>query len=202
MIRPRHELPLPRWAFGLASVLFLMLGLCNASLVNAEEGEIEPAFTVVSATSRIDDDVVRLDAVFELIFSEKLIEGLHSGVPLTLLVEMEVLRERSFWVSETVAEIEQRFQISFNPLTGKYLFHNLNSDARFQLPSFDVVKLVASHLSNFPLLDYTLLNEEEIYNARLRIKVDREKFPVPLRLMTYVTSDWDLVSEWFEWPLQ
>ncbi|MFC1750494.1 DUF4390 domain-containing protein [Pseudomonadota bacterium] len=194
--------PLPGWVLGLTSILLLMFCLLNTSLANAEEEEFEPAFTVLSVESRIEDEVVRLDAIFDLEFSEKLVEALHNGVPLTLLVELKVMRERSYWLSETIAEIEQRFQISFNPLTGRYLFHNLNSDAKFQLPNFDVVKLVLSHLSNFPLLDYSLLEEDMTYNARARIRVDDEKFPVPLRLMTYVTSDWDLVSEWYEWQLQ
>ena len=202
MIRLRDELPLPGWALGIASILMLMLCLLSAPPVSAEEEGVEPSFSIVSAESRIDDQVIRLDAAFELIFSENLIEALHNGVPLTLLVEMDVLRERSYWLSETVAEIEQRFQVTYNPITGRYQYHNLNSDARFQLPSFDVVTLMLSHLSNFPLLDHSLLESGERYLGRIRIRVDREKFPVPLRLMSYVSSDWDLVSEWYEWPLQ
>ncbi len=195
------KLPSLRWASGLTSLILLMSGMLMVPQANAEEEEIEPVFTVVSAQSRIEDEVVRLDAVFDLGFSGKLIEALHKGVPLTLLIELEVLRERNYWMSETIAEIEQRFQLSFNPLTGHYLFYNINSDARFQLPSFEAVKAVLSHLNNFPLLDDALLEKEERYRARIRIKVDPETFPVPLRLMTYVTSDLDLESEWYEWSL-
>lgn len=194
------KLPLLRWATGVASLAMLVSSVLLVPSADADE-EIAPVFTVVSAQSHIEDEVVRLDAVFDLGFSEKLVEALHKGVSLTLLIEIEVLRERNYWVSESIAEIEQRFQLSFNPLTGRYLYYNINSDARFQLPSFDAAKAVLSHLNNFPLLDDALLEKEKRYWARMRIKMDSDTFPVPLRLMTYVTSDLDLESEWYEWPL-
>ncbi len=186
----------------MVSACVLMLGLL-LPIANAEDDppHIAPVFAVVSAESHIVENVVRLDAAFDLVFSEKLLEALHNGVPLTILVEIEVSRERSYWVSESIAEIEQRFQISYNPITGRYLFHNLNSDAQFQLPNFEAARVVLSHLGNFPLLDISLLEPEQKYSGRIRVRVDDENFPVPLRLMSYVTSDWDLESEWFEWSL-
>ncbi len=185
-----------------ASLILLMLSLLLPFRVWADDEAPDPTFTVMSAESRVDEEVVRLNVVFDLKFSEKLVEALHSGVPLTLLVEVQVQRERNYWADESIAEIEQRFEVSYNAITGRYHFHNLNSDAQFQLPNFEAVRVVLSHLSNFPLLDYALLEEGQTYLGRVRIKVDDETLPVPLRLMTYVTADWDLVSEWYEWSLQ
>ena len=58
-----------------------------------------------------------------------------------------------------------------------------------------------SFLNDFPLLDYSLLEAEADYRGEIRISVDRNSFPVPLRLMSYVSGDWHLVSDWYSWPL-
>jgi len=175
--------------------------LCFAvAPVHAQE-QIEPGFSVVSAESKLIDDVVRLNVLFDLRFSDKLVEALQSGVALTLLIEIEINKERSYLWSSGVASLEQRYQISYHPLTKNYVLRNLNSELEFQLPSLESLLAVITMLNDFPLLDAALLEEGATYFGEIRISVDRDSFPVPLRLMSYVTDDWHLSSEWFAWPL-
>ena len=39
------------------------------------------------------------------------------------------------------------------------------------------------------------------YNIRLRGSLDIESLPTPGRLPAYVSSAWDMKSEWYAWPL-
>lgn len=184
-----------RWLAGMA------LSLAVTPLWAEQSPAAEPGFEVVSVSSRLAEQVVRLDALFELRFSRQLVEALQNGVALTLLIEIEVVKERDYLWSAAVASITQRYQISYRPLTKHYVLDNLNSGVEFQFPSLESLLAVASVLSDFPLLDGSLLEQDARYHGEIRVSVDRDSFPVPLRLMSYVADDWYLSSEWLAWPL-
>jgi hypothetical protein len=192
---------------GLARHWLIGLTLCVVTVqVGAQEAEVsepvEPGFSVVSAETHVVDDVVRLKALFNLRFSDKLIEALKNGVPLNLLIEIEVVKERDYLWSDTVATLEQRIRISYQPLTDNYLYTNLNSGEEFEFPTLESLVAVTSVLGDFPLIDATLLEADSHYRGEIRISIDRDSFPTPLRLMSYVSSDWHLSSDWYTWPLQ
>ena len=196
-----------RRPFKLASLcIALLLWLPMSWAYGDDEEEIaepqSPGFVVLSATARDVEGVIRLDATFALRFGTTLKEALHNGVTLPLLLEIEALQARDYLWAKSVAHVEQRYLLSFNSLTGQYLLHNRNTDVQQQLPSLSAVKAVLGNLKNFPFMDRNLLHDDRQYQARLRITIDSDKLPAPLRLMSYVSSDWDLQSEWYQWPLQ
>lgn len=182
-------------------LLGLLVCLCALPLQADEPAAPAPGFVVYSADTRVVDDVVRLDAIFGLTFSQKLFDALHNGVTLSISIDMRVARDRSYIWDASVAEIAQRYEISYSPLTEYYTLTNLNSEIQFQFPNFDSLLAVVSVLTDFPLLDRSLLAEGANYRCGIRVSVDRESLPVPLRLMSYVTSGWHFVSEWHEWTL-
>jgi len=163
--------------------------------------ESESGFAVLTAESKLVDGVVRLDVLFDLQFSDQLVEALQNGISFNLLIEIEILKQRNYLWSKQVATLEQRYQISYQPLTKHYVLNNLNSDLEFQFPTFESLLAVVTMLHDFPLLDYSLLEAEASYVGDIRIAVDRSSFPVPLRLMSYVSGDWHLTSDWYSWPL-
>jgi len=187
---------------GCCLAMMLCLGLSPSWAEESAEPESEPAgFSVLNAESQLVDGVVRLDALFDLRFSDQLVEALQNGISLNLLIEIEILKQRNYLWSKQVATLVQRYQITYQPLTKHYVLNNLNSDLEFQFASLESLLMVVSVLSDFPLLDYSLLEAEASYRGDIRIAVDRSSFPVPLRLVSYFSADWHLVSDWFSWPL-
>jgi len=179
----------------------LLLCLAAAPVVADDAPVTEPGFTVVSAKSWVENQVVRLNARFDLRFSDDLNEALQNGVSLDLVIAIDVIKERDYIWSTTVASLQQRYEISYHPLTKHYVLHNLNNDVEFQFPNLESLVGVISVLSDFPLIDASLLEPDAHYRGEIQVAVDRDSFPVPLRLMSYVTGDWYLSSEWFAWPL-
>ncbi len=184
-----------RWLAG------MLLCLATVHVFAQEQEALQPGFEVVSAKTALVDDVVRLDALFDLRFSASLVDALQNGVLLNLVIEIEVIKERDYVWSTSIASLAQHYQISYLPLTKSYLLNNLNSQVEFQFPNLESLLAVVSVMQDFPLLDQSLLEEEGRYRGEIRIIVDRESFPVPLRLMSYFTGNWHLSSEWFAWPL-
>ncbi|MDS4025810.1 MAG: DUF4390 domain-containing protein [Candidatus Contendobacter sp.] len=175
--------------------LALLLGLLWAISGRAA------GFEVLSAATRLEGGIYRLDARIEYRFSTAALEALQNGVPLTVEVEMEVRRRRSWLWDETVYALTQRFQLEYHALSRQYLVGNLNSGERRAFPTRSAALGFMGRIQNFPLLDRSLLTGNERYEGALRVLLDIESLPAPLRLLAYLSDDWRLASEWRTWPL-
>ncbi len=171
------------------------------AMADGEDLPHEPGFSVLFAETEVVDEVVRLDAGFDLTLSPELTEAINKGVPVTINIEMEVWRKRAYWLDDEVARVVQAYTITYNDLTRSYMLDNLNSGAHFQLPSLEAALWVISALSDLPFIDSALLEPGEEYYYRIRLGVDVESLPVPLRVMALVLSRWHLTSDWYRWPL-
>lgn len=178
-----------------ARLLALLIGLLWAI------GGRAAGFEVTSATTRLEGGVYRLNAQIEYRFSNAALEALQNGVPLTVNIEMEVRRRRSWVWDETVYTLIQRFQLEYHALSRQYLVSNLNSGERRAFPNRTAALGFMGRIQDFPLLDRNLLAENERYEGALRVQLDLETLPAPLRLFAYFSDDWRLASEWYEWPL-
>jgi Domain of unknown function (DUF4390) len=59
----------------------------------------------------------------------------------------------------------------------------------------------AGFVHDFPVLDYDRMQDGQSYSVRLRGSLDIEALPTPVRLLAYVSSAWDMDSEWYQWHL-
>ena len=183
------------WRIRAARLLALLFGLLWAI------GGRAAGFEVISAATRLESGVYRLNAQIEYRFSNAALEALQNGVPLTVNIEMEVRRRRSWLWDETVHALTQRFQLEYHALSQQYLVSNLNSGERRAFPARSAALRFMGQIHDFPLLDRSLLAENERYEGAMRVQLDIEALPAPLRLFAYLSDDWRLASEWRSWPL-
>lgn len=153
------------------------------------------------AHTEVVDEVLYLNAAVSYQLSRPMVDALHDGVPLTILVNIEILRQRDYWLDDVAARLEQRYRLEFHALTQQYLLTNLNSASQFRFPSLEAAVSVLGTIVRLPLLDRNLLDSHQQYYGRMEIKLDEEALPVPLRLLSYISADWHLKSEWYTWPL-
>lgn len=153
------------------------------------------------AQTQLQAQVYTLDARLHYGLTEPMLEALHSSVPLTFVLHIEVYSQRDYWWDDTLLELEQHYELTYQPLTQHYLVKNLNSGAKYSLPALDVALAVLGTIVELPLIDTNLLPAGEIYQVRMQAQLDIERLPVPLRLLSYFSDLWRLRSEWYEWPL-
>ena len=159
-------------------------------------------FKILSAETTLKKDVFHLDTNMELNFSDDALEALRSGVPLIILVNIEVLDDRSWWWDETIAELEQGYLLLYHALSEKYIIHNLNSGSQKNYSSLNTALSSLSHIRDFPLIDKNLLDDSDDSYVRIRTYLDIESLPAPMRPIAYISSQWQLESDWFSWPLK
>jgi hypothetical protein len=123
-------------------------------------------------------------------------------VPLVVELTIEIERKRDYVWDETVASLLQRYQLSYEALTRRYVVTNINSGADNYYPDSGSAIAAMGEVVNLPILDADLLNPDEQYSVRMQASLDLEALPVPIRVISYFSSNWRISSEWFSWPLQ
>jgi hypothetical protein len=180
--------------------LWLTAALLGLSFKAA--ADLAPAFTVRSAGTVLINKVYHLNARIDYHFSDEALEALENGVPLVVELAIEIERQRDYLWNETVASLRQRYQLSYEALTRRYVVTNLNSGADTYYAERDAAVAALGDVSNLPILDAGLLNPDQVYQIRLQASLDLEALPVPLRVIGYFSSKWSISSEWYSWPLQ
>lgn len=158
-------------------------------------------FAVVAATTRLEGGVYLLDAKIRYDLSPASLEALRNGLPLTVSLEMEVWRQRSWMWDEAVANVQQRFRLTYHALARQYVAINLNNGEVRSFPTRMAATGFLGQINDFPLLDASLLEPRENYYGRMRATLDIEALPAPLRPLAYLSGDWRLTSEWYTWSL-
>lgn len=159
-------------------------------------------FEIRSVFTNVQSGVIYLGADVDYELSEIAQEALANGVELTFELQIEVVRDRRFWLDRDVASLLQRYQLSYQPLSERFVTRNLNSGDQM---SFAALPAALEHLGkvrNLPLLDDALLRPGKRYEIRVRAVLDTRDLAGPLRLISFFWGDWRLESEWYEWPLQ
>lgn len=182
----------------LASLRLLLLGI----FISTSSSALADAFTIRSVETSLEEKVYTLGAEIEYQFSEPALEALQNGVPLIVLVDIKVEKERNWWLNKTVADLQQGYLLLYHALTEKYIVNNLNSGAQENYDSLGAATHALGRIKALPILDAKLANKGGKYLIRIHTYLDLEALPAPMRPMAYISSDWRLESDWYEWPLQ
>ncbi len=177
-------------------LLLLMLILLPTALVQAKNFHIE------SVETQHKKGVYLLNAHVNFAFSEEAQEALQSGVPIIILLDIRLEEERSWWWDKTIAEMQQGYLLLYHALTEKYIVNHLNSGAQDDYTSLETTLSALGQISNLPLIDSSLLDKDSNYLVKLRVRLDIESLPAPMRPLAYLSSNWHLASDWYTWPLQ
>lgn len=184
------------------SGLLIALSLAGpVAAVKADEDEA-PRFELPGASVRLAEEVYRLDAVARLRLSADAREALDNGVDLTLAWEASIERTREWWLDAEVAHIVQRYRLSLHELTQQYVVTNVNTGQQRSYTRLQTALDQIGALVGFPLVDRVLVQDSVGLVGHVRIGLQHDELPLPLRAVALFDDDWDHQSEWFEWRFE
>ncbi len=183
-----------------AALLTCALVICSsAPAAHANNGQ--GGFVIRTAYTELLNGVYYLDADVNLNMSEDALNALENGVPLTVEWQIEVIKHRRFIWDKTVAELTERYQISYHPLTRRFTIKNLNSGEQQSFASYRDAITTLGEVNDLPVIDASLLEPHTRYMIRMRAVLDIKDFPGPLKLIASLFRGWDLSSDWYAWVL-
>ncbi|HTN26873.1 MAG TPA: DUF4390 domain-containing protein [Burkholderiales bacterium] len=203
--------------FGVAALLGVLRALVAcvslAAALGHAQGFISPAqppppeddpgrFEIRSASAELKDGVYYLNARIDYRLSSEARMALQSGLPLTIRLDLELLKGRRFWFDADDASLRQRYQLEYHALSERFLVTNLNSGDQASFATLFAALASLGRVEDLPVIDATLLEPDHAYDLRLRAVLDVEQFPGPLRLLAFWRRDFSLGSDWYRWTLQ
>ena len=185
------------------AALVLTVVLAAAQPVVAQsEIEREGFFEVRSASTMLVEGVHELDARLQLVLSSEALDALNKGLPLTIELQLRMLRERRLLPDVLDAELAVRFELEYRPLSQRYIVRNLNSGNQDSFATLYSALNSLGRVDGLPVIDDALLQADKRYRVRLRSLLNTQQYPAPLRLLFFWRDQWQLKSEWFEWSLE
>ncbi|MEX2126501.1 MAG: DUF4390 domain-containing protein [Woeseia sp.] len=186
-----------------ALALGLLIALPSVLLVYAQDRPSrEGYFDVRSASTAVIDNVIVLEARLQLVLSDEALDALDSGVPLTIELKLEAVRERRFLPDATDAELTLRYELGYRPLNQRYIVRNRNSGDQDSFATLYSALNNLGRIQDLPVVDESVLAADASYRMRLQALLNTQQYPAPLRLLFFWRDQWQLKSEWFEWSLE
>jgi uncharacterized protein DUF4390 len=199
-----------------ACALLLALLACASGTASAQQliqppppppPAVEPAddpgfFQVRSAIAELRDGVYYLNAVIGYRLSTEATDALHSGVPLGIRLDIEIIHPRRWWFDDDSVTLRQSYQLDYHAISERYIVLNANSGEQISFASLFSALEYIGRIERLPLIDTAVLEDDRGYYVRLRASLDQEQFPGPLRLLAFWRRDWAIASEWYRWPLR
>jgi Domain of unknown function (DUF4390) len=170
-----------------------LLSFAASTAFAQQQMEIRSAYVEAS------ESVYLLNATIAFELPDGARRAIREGVPLTLDLEIAVQRGRRLWLDETVATLEQHYELVFHALSERYLVRNLNSGEQSSFATLDSALDFLRVISNLPILDGALLENDRRYEIGLRASLDVRTMPDTLRFVLFWTDDWRQRSEWYTW---
>lgn len=182
---------------GLSCIALLWLGGTLAPGALAAEGRFE----IRNAFAQPVDGVWQLGAIVDLSLSDAARDALAEGIPLTLVLDIVVTRERRFLPDEDVAELQQRWRLEYDALSERYVVVNLNSRAQATYPSLAEALDDLSRIDALPLIDEDLLMAGSRHDISLQASVEIGGISTAVKMLVF-WREWSRSTEWYTWSIR
>lgn len=199
---PRRPLAVSRRPGPLSRLLLVLTLLGPLPAAAAPALEDAAAFELPSASVRLVEEVYRLDAVARLRLTPDVENALNNGVDLTITWEASIQRSRAWWVDADVAWIVQRYRLTLHELSRQYVVTNLNTGQQRSYTRVQTALDQIGTLVGFPLIDRVLVADGGRLTGQVRVRLQHDELPLPLRAVALFSDAWDLASEWYQWRFE
>jgi hypothetical protein len=199
---PRRPLAVSRRPGTLSRLLLLLALLAPLGAVAQPASEASAPFELPTASVRLVEEVYRLDAFARLRLTPAVEKALNNGVDLTITWEVSIQRSRAWWVDADVAWIVQRYRLSLHELSRQYVVTNLNTGQQRSYTRVQTALDRIGALAGFPLVDRVLVADGGNLIGQVRVRLQHDELPLPLRAVALFSDAWDLESEWYQWRFE
>jgi hypothetical protein len=160
------------------------------------------AFGVEVKNAEISEqaDSYVLSADMEYRLSARALEALQNGVPLYWDIHIKIQQHRDYLWDKTLTRTGIRYRIEYHALLNMYRVRNEGTGALYNFSTLSAALDLMSTIHNFHVMDKTADAPKERYDVGIKVTLDRDALPLPLRPIAYTNPQWYLSSDWTLWP--
>lgn len=178
-----------RWA-----ATALVLACLSDALADFKVTEVQPKF--------VEQSLV-LTGNLDLGLNAKVEEALTKGIPLEVNIDVQLRRERRFLWDRKIASWTLHRRIQYHALSGQYLVSAAepepeSGESLLTLP--EALKQLGA-LNGVTLKPEAPVTADAAHSVDVRVSLDIEALPSPLRPVAYTSFTWRLNSGWSAWKV-
>jgi hypothetical protein len=164
---------------------------------DALDGTLE----VKSAYVNVDKDVFQLHASIQYPMNDQIRDALKDGVTLTFDLDVNVARERRFWMDADVANLTLRRELSYHTVSDRYVVREPRGGEQQSFARLEDALAYIGTVDSWPIVIAPQLSDRSDYRVSVRAGVRRGRMPDALRAIMFWTDDWHRTSDWYSWSL-
>ena len=173
-----------------------------ASFSSLQADPLEGALQIDSAFINVDEGVYQLYAQIRYPQSEEALVALREGVSLSYDLEVEISRDRRFWLDASVLSVRLARELSFQPVSERFVMRDpLEGGEQKSYATLEAALQDLGRVEAWPILVASQLALEGEYRVRVRASMRRGRLTDALRTLMFWTDDWQRESEWYSWLL-
>ena len=176
-------------------ICIIILIIFTNRLIHAESVNIN------SASTYIDNDIFYLDSSSEFYLSKEAYKALRQGISFEIHTDFQLLIKRKWFWNKIIFEKKIIHKLEHKPLTENFLITNMNTGIVNYYKNIDTAINAISKISKMKLFKRSKLQKNTNYLARIRLHLDIDSLPSPLRPRAYFSSDWNISSQWYKWEI-
>ncbi|MGZ5008549.1 MAG: DUF4390 domain-containing protein [Methylobacter sp.] len=182
------------------SLCFLLCGLflwLMPAISHADTFGVE----VKSAEITTQDNSYMLSADIDYQLSARAKEALQNGVPLYWDIHIKTFQQRNYFWDKTLGNSSIRYRIQYHALLNMYRVRNEGSGELYNFSTLSAALDLMSTIHDYRVMDKSNSAPGERYAVGIKVTLDRDALPLPLRPIAYTNPQWYLSSDWTLWPL-
>jgi len=156
---------------------------------------------VKNAEIMLQGDSYALSADIDYRLSARAKEALQNGVPLYWDVHIKTLQHRDYFWDSTLSSTGLRYRIQYHALLNMYRVRNEGDGELYNFSTLSAALDSMATIRDFRVLERSAYVPGKRYAVGIKVTLDRDALPLPLRPIAYTNPQWYLSSDWTLWPL-
>ena len=147
------------------------------------------------------EDGVYLSGNLEFELSAGLEDALTRGMPLTFVLQAEVMRERWYWYDKSIGMTERYYRLTYQPLSRRWRLHvssapvvstGLGVTLGSSFDSLRDAMQALQKISRWRVADLGILQKDVKQRLDVRFRLDLSQLPQALQFGNQSSSDWNV----------
>jgi hypothetical protein len=178
------------WRFIAAGLLLLMA-----------QGALASSALITDAHAEIREDIVYLDVDLQISFNAEMIDAMRNAIPLNFTLQAVIDEPRDWWLARTLASDDRHYRLEYHALSQTWLVTDVLEHEARSYSTLDGALRSLQRVRAWPISSVRNLAGQAHLVGRVRMVLDVNKLPLPLRFPALFDSRWALNSEWFLWSV-
>ncbi len=166
----------------------------------ARDIDEEAGVKIENVETILQDDSYVLSADIDYRLSPRAKEALQNGVPLFWDIHVKTFQHRDYFWDKVLVDTGIRYRIQYYALLNMYRVRDENGGELYNFSTLSAALDSMSVLRKLFILNKNNYVQGRRYAVGIKVTLDRDALPLPLRPVAYTNPQWYLSSDWTLWP--